>query len=266
MVSSKLGMKKYDMLRFWNKRAKEGSNIYEKVCVYGAPPQFNEIMDKIQKCCLNKLLKQIPDIHCEKILEVGCGVGRWAPLMLSKGAKYFGVDISSEMIRIAKRKVPEGDFSITNGQKLDFPEGLFDLVFSVTVLHHIPYNKQEKMVQEMRRVTKKNGYMIIVEDICLASSHFARLKNFDTKRAFNTFPLFLSEWVAIFAKYDCKCVKIAKHKFLQGYLHFLTRKSSRLTNNSIFKVAWIKVVEKIAASILPWNFFYGSACVFVREH
>ena len=87
--SFKLGMKEYEMRKYWNERAKAGSSIRDKVCVYGAPPQFNEILDKVQKNCFNWLLQQIPDICDKKILEVGCGVGRWARLIVDKGAKYF---------------------------------------------------------------------------------------------------------------------------------------------------------------------------------
>ena len=70
------------------------------------------------------------------------------------------------MIKVAKKKIPKGRFYITSGEKLNFRDESFDLTFSITVLHHIPYNKKEKMIKEMCRVTRKGGYTAIMEDIC----------------------------------------------------------------------------------------------------
>lgn len=248
----RLGMEKYDMQKYWDKRAKIGENIYEKVCVYGAPPQFNEIMDKIQRTCLSKLLKQIPDINDKKVLEVGCGVGRWANLIISIGAEYIGVDISPEMVKIAKKNNPTGNFYVIDGECLPFPDNCFDLVFSVTVLQHIPYNKKEKIIQEMCRITKKGGYIIIIEDICFKKQD----------KSFNLFPLSPDEWIAAFNKHRCEVVKIVKHKFLQEALLILTAKLPRATNKYLFKFIWVKIVEKMAVKILPWRFFTGCGIIF----
>ncbi len=251
MKDFRLEMNKYNMQKYWDERAKVSENICEKVCVYGAPPQFNEIMDKIQRMCLSKLLKQIPDISGKKVLEVGCGVGRWAKLIINKGAEYNGVDISSKMIEIAKKNNSTGNFYIIDGKSLPFPNNYFDLVFSVTVLHHIPYDEKEKMIREMCRVTKKGGYIIIIEDICFIKP----------KQTFNWFPLSPDEWIRSFTKNGFKPLKLVKHKFLQEDLFIATKKFNRITNNRIFKFIWIELIEKISI-ILPWKFFRGCGIVF----
>ena len=249
-------MEKYDMREYWEMRAKKGADIYEMVCAYGAPHQFNEIMDKIQNSCLSTLLNQISDISGKKVLEIGCGVGRWAYFMVEKKkARYIGVDISPRMIEIATREVPKGNFYVIDGEKLDFPDNYFDLVFSVTVLHHIPYDKKEKMISEICRVTKKGGYIIILEDISFKKP----------KQTFNMFPLLPNEWIASFNKHKCKCIKIVKHKFLQSHLLLLTRKFPHITNTQIFKFLWTEIVEKVATKILPWKFFAGCGIIFQKQ-
>ncbi len=56
-MDNKIGFKKYEMEKYWSRRAKIGKNVYEKVCAYGASYTFNVIMDKIQKnVCLNYLM------------------------------------------------------------------------------------------------------------------------------------------------------------------------------------------------------------------
>ncbi|MFX0142281.1 MAG: class I SAM-dependent methyltransferase [Candidatus Hodarchaeota archaeon] len=252
MVDYKLGMKKYDMEKYWNKRAKEGNNIYQKVCVYNASSQFNKMMNKIQKNCLNTLLKYIPIIENKNILEVGCGTGRWAKYMLNKNVNYYGVDISPMMLDIAKTNVPEGNFFLTDGGKLNFSNNYFDLVFTITVLHHIPYDKKKNMIREICRVTKNDGHIIIIEDVC-----FKKIKNI-----FNMFPLSPYEWIATFNRYGYNCIKIIKHKFHQKYLLSITENFPKFTNNLFFEVIWIEGVEKLATAILPWKYFNGCGNIF----
>jgi len=163
------------------------------------------------------------------------------------------VDISPDMIEIAK-KAPEGNFYVINGEKLDFPDNYFDLVFSVTVLHHIPYDKKKKMIDEICRVTKKDGYVLTIEDISFKKP----------EQTFNMFPLSPDEWIVAFSKHGCKCTKIVKHKLLQGYLLALTNKFPKATNDSVFKFVWVKVVERAAITLLPWRFFAGCSIIFKK--
>jgi len=99
-----LGMKKYDMKKYWNNRAKFSKNMYQYVCIYEVPYQFNKLMDYIQKTCFSKLLKKCYNIKKKNVLEIGCGVGRWSQHMIDKKVIYTGIDISQEMIKIAKKK------------------------------------------------------------------------------------------------------------------------------------------------------------------
>ena len=111
MKDHKLGMEKYNIREYWNKRAEIGKDSYEKVCVYGLPIHCNRILEIMQRDCLNYLLR----IEKKRILEVGCGVGRWGKFMIGKGACYTGVDISPKMIEIARKNVPEGEFYVIDG-------------------------------------------------------------------------------------------------------------------------------------------------------
>jgi len=54
-----------------------------------------------------------------KVLDVGCGNGRYYPVFIQKGAQYYGIDISTKLIGIAKQKYPQGNFAI--GDALFYP-------------------------------------------------------------------------------------------------------------------------------------------------
>jgi len=254
MKDHKLEMNKYKMREYWNKRATVGVTIYEKVCDYAAPPQFNEIMNKLQKDRLDALLSELPNIQSKRVLEVGCGIGRWGNFIINKGAEYTGVDISPKMIEIAKKNVPKGHFYVIDGENLNFPDNHFDLVFSITVLHHIPYDKKENLIQEICRVVKEEGYIIIIEGITFKKP----------RQTFNFFPLSPADWIAIFEKHKCRVIKVVKHQFLYIYLNFLTRKFSRITKTRMFKFIWSRIVEKVATRTLPWRFFAGCGIIFKK--
>ena len=96
----------------------------------------------------------------DKILDLGCGNGRFYPLL--KEAQYIGVDPSSELIKIAKEDYPQGDFIVAYGNDLPFEDEYFDKIYSIAVLHHLPSLKSRKeLLSEVKRVLKKGGVMIL---------------------------------------------------------------------------------------------------------
>ena len=44
------------------------------------------------------------------VIDLGCGSGTWAEVLLRSGYRVFGVDVSTAMIRLARKRVPEGKF------------------------------------------------------------------------------------------------------------------------------------------------------------
>lgn len=179
--NNRIGLNKYKVNEYWDNRAIIGEDIYDKVCVYGASRTFNIIMDKAQKYCLLKLIQYSSlSLRGSNVLEVGCGVGRWVKIMREYDANYTGVDVSMNMIKFARKNVPDAKFLITNGRDLsNISSNSFDLVFTITVLHHITYKDKIKFINEIYRVTKEGGSIIIIEDFCRDGTY---------RNLFNMFP------------------------------------------------------------------------------
>ena len=94
-----------------------------------------------------------------KILEVGCGTGRFSRHLYQDGYwNISGVDISQSGIAIAKEKCPEVDYFVMHGENLDFAESSFDLVVSFDLVEHIP--DVDRHFSEVHRVLKKGGQYI----------------------------------------------------------------------------------------------------------
>jgi len=98
----------------------------------------------------------------DKILDLGCGNGRFIELFRGKNIEYVGIDISQKLIEIARQKYPNGNFQIFDGLKIPFPDNYFDNIFCIAVLHHIPGSElRQEFLREARRVLKPSGKLIL---------------------------------------------------------------------------------------------------------
>jgi SAM-dependent methyltransferase len=127
---------------YWEDRARrfagEGAGL-AAVCAYGMPEFYNRAIHLEQRLALRPWLEVKPGT---RVLDVGCGVGRWSRLVAARGATVTGVDLSPTMIAQAQRRATDEGvaercrFRVQDLSKLDLGEQ-FDLVLGVTVLQHI---------------------------------------------------------------------------------------------------------------------------------
>ncbi|MCK4919013.1 MAG: class I SAM-dependent methyltransferase [Candidatus Pacebacteria bacterium] len=98
-----------------------------------------------------------PFIKKKKILEVGCGTGLILQETQKKALEAIGIDISEKMLDLAKKN--KLYVKKANATSIPFPDNYFDVVYSFKVLPHI--ENIDLAIREMRRVTKKEGYLIL---------------------------------------------------------------------------------------------------------
>ena len=101
----------------YNKHAKEYSESMK---------QGRFFNDYIEIPAIKKIIK---NVKSKKVLDVGCATGTHSKILAEKGAAVYGLDISEEMIRLAKTKVPKGKFIVADMKELPFPKEMFDVVF-----------------------------------------------------------------------------------------------------------------------------------------
>lgn len=108
-----------------------------------------------------KMLRGV-DFNGKSVLEIGVGPGgNLMEIYKLKPKRLVGVDISDQMIRLAKNKL-ETDVEILkiNGTNLPFGDKEFDIVFTATVLQH---NTDEsilnQIMSELARVSKKKVFL-----------------------------------------------------------------------------------------------------------
>ncbi len=95
------------------------------------------------------------------VLDVACGTGDMAVSLVERGCTVTGIDLSEEMLAIARQKTPMVTFMIADAEHLPFPDASFDAVtcaFGVRNFVHL-----EQGLNEMLRVLKPGGQLVILE-------------------------------------------------------------------------------------------------------
>ncbi|SPD75014.1 hypothetical protein PITCH_A400049 [uncultured Desulfobacterium sp.] len=118
-------------------------------------------------------IKSLGVLDGKRILELGCGTGWLSVIFCKLGATVVGIDISRELVKIAKKRSyinrveSQTDFEVMSVHKLLFPAESFDLVYGLSLLHHVDITK---CIPEVKRVLKKGGMSVFSEPIII--SHF----------------------------------------------------------------------------------------------
>lgn len=154
---------------YWEERARrfagQGAGL-AAVCSYGMPEFYNRMIHWCQRLALEPWLEIIPGT---RVLDVGCGVGRWSSLLAARGAQVTGMDLSPTMIAEANRRAAENGvanrcrFLVQDLAQLDAGEK-FDLVLGVTVLQHIlDPQALRAAVERMSEHLAPDGRMVLLE-------------------------------------------------------------------------------------------------------
>lgn len=105
----------------------------------------------------------------DRVLDVGCGTGYFVRILaetVGLRGSVVGVDAAPEMIEHASarsRLDANVSFELGNAGALSFPDSSFDAVVSSLTMHHLSVADQLPAVQEMRRVLRPGGTLLIAE-------------------------------------------------------------------------------------------------------
>jgi SAM-dependent methyltransferase len=139
----------------------------------GMPEWFNAYFDHFQSRVIRSYLAKCKSGNAVRAMDLGCGTGRWVALLSARGYEVFGVDVGERTLQYAAHRFPRAHFCCQRLPDLSFEENSFDVLISVTVLQHIPHERQQESLREIRRVLKPAAHLLLCESVDMGdrSSH-----------------------------------------------------------------------------------------------
>ena len=117
----------------------------------------------------NKTLRQIglglhPPVAGMNVLDVGCGTGTTLNHFHKAGCNVFGIDSSPAMLSVSKTKLGSGaNLLLGDASNMEYPSDFFDMIISMMTLHEMPPTVRSGVLDEMIRVLKKDGRILIID-------------------------------------------------------------------------------------------------------
>jgi SAM-dependent methyltransferase len=98
-----------------------------------------------------------------KALDFGCGTGRSTRFLRKLGFSVTGVDVSEDMLRIARATDPAGDYRLVPGDNFDELEpAAFDLVLSAFTFDNIPAAIKTRIFRDLGKLLTPKGAIVSV--------------------------------------------------------------------------------------------------------
>ena len=168
-----------EMITYWREHSLIWSGFDDKkdpeglsnVCHSGAPLYLNKYYAKYQKLVYLKLLSEVViSKEKPKALDIGCGAGRWCNILSGRKFIVTGIDLQKELIERNKKRYLHCNFFCTSIQDFNTTDR-YDLISSVTVVQHIPFQEQDAVLSKIRKLICDDGYALLLENICDQDLH-----------------------------------------------------------------------------------------------
>jgi len=137
--------------------------------------KYNDIRNRFTNNIeLEYFVKLLPEEA--RILDAGCGAGvPVAKFLVERGFSVTGIDISTKMLEIARKQVPEAKFIEGDMTKFSWPDESFHGIVSLYAIIHVPREKHEQVFQNFYRLLRPNGILFLCTG---ARAHLEGVKMF----------------------------------------------------------------------------------------
>ena len=180
---------------------------------------FEIVLSDVRK----KITQEINPIN-KSVLDVATGTGSLAIALSSTAKKVIGIDLSSKMLEVAKRKRHTNNLSFLqmDASKMNFQDDEFDIVTISLGLHDMPQEIRSSVLEEVKRVLNKEGKLYILEHDLISN----KLLNWCSSYLMNVFEskyyldFINSDFLEYLSSFDFKLEN--KTNYLFGHLQLLT--------------------------------------------
>jgi SAM-dependent methyltransferase len=108
----------------------------------------------------------LDDLPVGVALDAACGTGRHSAYLASLGHRVIGVELSPQMLALARERVPAGEFYEADLHGVPLDDNSVDLVVCGLAVMHVP--DLARAMAELTRVLRPNGHLVISDSRGLA--------------------------------------------------------------------------------------------------
>lgn len=153
-----------------SKTIRDTQASYDRVAVEYGERYKDEMNDKpFDRACLDRLAREVGDLG--PICDMGCGPGQVARYLHRQGVQTLGVDLSPNMVAEAQRLNPEINFHQGNVLALPDADNSWGGIAAFYCIIHIPRQQIVAALQEMKRVLKPGGILLVTFHIGTEIKH-----------------------------------------------------------------------------------------------
>jgi 2-polyprenyl-3-methyl-5-hydroxy-6-metoxy-1,4-benzoquinol methylase len=127
------------------------------------PRLVNLFDDFAHRLGMRANFRRLGPLEGRRVLDLGCGRGRWSEEFARRGARVTGIDWSAQALEQARHRVPQATFVRMPITDLEFSRESFEVVNCVTVVQHLPHAVQGSVLREAARVLVPGGMLSLVE-------------------------------------------------------------------------------------------------------
>ena len=121
------------------------------------PRDWAELAEPSNQQLFAEVLTRLEIRPGTRLLDIGCGSGYAAAMAAGLGASVTGIDITPELIEIARERVPAGDFRVGTMDALPYQDGSFDAAVGFNAFQFA--NDPSNAVGEAARTVKPQGLL-----------------------------------------------------------------------------------------------------------
>ena len=172
-----------------------------------------------------------------KILDVCSATGDQVFYYARSGADAFGIDLDPKMVEFAEKKKKERgsdnvSFRVADARKLPFQDSFFDLASICLGLHQLDIRGIEETISEMKRVVKKEGFLIFTDYTFPSPGNFysfliKKVEFMAGKEHYQNFKDYLAEGGLSFLLKKNNLTEEKIHYFKKGNLTIIKAKNNK---------------------------------------
>jgi cyclopropane fatty-acyl-phospholipid synthase-like methyltransferase len=102
------------------------------------------------------------NFELKHVLDIGCGTGKYLKILQTRGFQTDGIDSSDTAVEMTKKTLDDNSMiSCVNMFDFEIPKNKYDLVISISTIHHGTKEQVQKLIDRVYEAIVKNGRIFI---------------------------------------------------------------------------------------------------------